>query len=199
MNIRYSLAILTLLASSCMSPVFADKPNKENSDQEEHEEPQNEFIDQGDEELALKLLGQVDQDAVAIIKAIGENDKEQYSEHLYSVLEARNEIEEVSEVSMDAGLVWDRAYQLEIRSFVLAHKHEEAKTEADKKAIKTELKKVLSAAFDVRQAQTQFEIGFLRKELADVQERWEKRKLLKTKIVERRLVEMIGEDSELEW
>ncbi len=88
--------------------------------------------------------------------------------------------------------------ELESQSQELAEQYKNAETDAEKEAIEEKLRSVLIQAFEVRQANRQFEIDKLELRLQELKEKNEERQQNKTKIIQLRIDELLGL-GELKW
>jgi hypothetical protein len=89
--------------------------------------------------------------------------------------------------------------KLEYRSTELVEKIQAAGADQDTGDLREELRGVLSQLFDLREEERALELRRLEDEMARLRDVMEKRKKLKDDIVERRLAELLGEDSLMEW
>ena len=71
--------------------------------------------------------------------------------------------------------------------------------EGDREKLKVDLRKALSELFDVRVKMRELEVQELEKRIEEVRGRLRKQKANKTKIIDRRLKEMSGEEEDLEF
>lgn len=88
--------------------------------------------------------------------------------------------------------------ELESQSQDLAIQYNDAETDEERKAIEEKLESVLIQAFEVKQANREYEIQKLEDRLNDLIEKNEERKSNKSKIIQKRLNQLLGVD-ELKW
>lgn len=88
--------------------------------------------------------------------------------------------------------------ELESQSQELAMQYKNVETDEERKSIKKKLESVLIQAFEVKQANREYEIQKLEERLNDLIEKNEERKSNKTQIIQKRLDQLLGLDN-LNW
>lgn len=88
--------------------------------------------------------------------------------------------------------------ELDIHTEALATKYSEANN-SEKKKIERELKKQLNKLFELKEKRKNKEVEKLEEELANLKKGLRLREENKDKIIERRLLELLGQDDYLEW
>ncbi len=91
-----------------------------------------------------------------------------------------------------------RLFELEIVSESLAAKYLKAK-ENERAKIKPQLRTTLNELFELREADRKFEVEMLEKELTKLTKQLKVRMENKSKIIDRRIQELLGEDDYLDW
>jgi hypothetical protein len=89
--------------------------------------------------------------------------------------------------------------KLDAESLDLAQQYKDASNEAEKEAIRKKLEDLLNRIFELRQKNRQQEIERLEKRIAGLREQNAKRLDMKDEIVQRRLLQLLGEKNVLEW
>jgi len=90
-------------------------------------------------------------------------------------------------------------FKLEIATEALAAKHQNAKSQNEKRILKSKLEKTLSKLFDLKEESRKKEVKELEEELRKLKKSLNIRMQNKDEIVKRRLLELLNEDDYLEW
>ena len=92
-----------------------------------------------------------------------------------------------------------KAHETRLRVQELAKGYRHAEDKKDKAALKKELQKALSEAFDARLAQHEMRIKKMRREIKKMEGKISKRRGMKKKLVKKRLDRLTGEEEDWDW
>ncbi len=188
---RLKSIILFLLLTSALSGAFA----QENTPKPQTSHPADKFSPDN-EQMYLSKLPEKTRQALGGIKNFH---KDKYYELLHLAYFESLEISELLESgNKELAGMYRRILDLEAISRTAGIRYEYAGSE-EKTQIKAELMPVLEELFEIREKARKKEIERLEKELAELKKALKVRRANKTKIVQSRFGELLGENKYLEW
>jgi len=130
--------------------------------------------------------------------------KENPEEYENELLQLSDQIDYLNEVKQRSPEMFNRlveAENLEFESWLIAEKASRSKDQGKKNELKAKLKELLEKIYQIRLQEVAMEIKDLEKELSEVRAMFEKKKAMKTAIIDHRLRELIlsSRDETLEW
>lgn len=124
---------------------------------------------------------------------------EEYRRHLKRAMMRKRDLERLKEKEPE---LYEKSLQiLELRreSFELVEKYKDAETDKEKEKIKTELSRVVSEQFDLREEVRGARIKRLEEKITRLKEELAERKKNRDEIIERRIDELIDENDYMRW
>lgn len=117
----------------------------------------------------------------------------------FSARELNSNFREAVKTHPELKKIVEEEYRLTRISRDLAKKYKNEEDPAKKTEIEAELKKVVELHFEIRQQRRFYELKLLEEKLQAVRQQIEKRVENKTRIVDRRIIELIGSEDDLSF
>ncbi len=157
------------------------------------------YLTKEQEEEVIAYLRETRSEQAKRLLELKDRSPERYRSWLSRAFREKRYMDEMKERDPERYQVLVQEKQLESKSRSLASQYRETDNEAEKGQLKSELKTLLDRLFDLRQMNRETEIKNLEKRLDELRENLQQRLDNKPGIVEKRLMEMIGEREKWEW
>ncbi|MFQ5605634.1 MAG: hypothetical protein ACE5HS_20370 [bacterium] len=149
-------------------------------------------------EEALEFAEQFDPKLVEQLEELKIDMPERFNREVRHLLREKRRLERLQKRDQTRYEQVLNIQKMEIQSHVMGQQYQEAE-ESEKAQIKTELKSLLAKLFELRSQDRQEEVKRLEKQLDELKQSLAAREKNKEQIIERRLQQLTGEKSYLEW
>ncbi|MFQ5769270.1 MAG: hypothetical protein ACE5HX_01950 [bacterium] len=150
------------------------------------------------EQAALEFAEQFDPEMAEHLNDLKLEQPDKYKHEIARIIKEKMRLERMKKKDPERYDHVFKIHSMEAKSQNLGRRYREA-DESEKAIIKSELKSILAELFDLRELDRQEEVKRLEKKLDELKQSLAARQNNKARIIERRLLQLIGEKSYLEW
>jgi len=151
------------------------------------------------EKQALEFLRQESPDLIPSLQALQKTQPERYRGELRQALRVQQALQRLQQRDPEHSEELRRERALERQSRDLVRRYKQATQAQEKTALSTDLNGVLDELFELRERHREVMIEHLEKELQTLKQTTEKRRQNKDRILQNRMVELLGADEDLRW